>query len=80
MRKPLDVLNSSRGRNILVVIRGNKEYRGILDGYDSHMNLVIKNAEEVTYNPETGEQKSESYSYVVLRGDNVIYISPSEEV
>lgn len=80
MKRPLDVLNNSRGKNVLVVIRGNKEYRGILDGYDSHMNLVLKNVEEVTYIQETGEQKTKSYTFAVIRGDNVIYISPSEEV
>jgi len=78
MKRPLDVLNNSRGKSVLVVIRGNKEYHGVLDGYDSHMNLVLKNVEEITYIQETGEQKTASYVFAIIRGDNVIYISPSE--
>ncbi len=80
MRKPLDVLNSSRQKQVLVVIRGNRRYRGILDGYDPHMNLVLKQVEEVIIDPETGEQSSQNFSLTILRGDNVIYVSPSEEV
>ncbi len=80
MRKPLDVLNSSRQKQVLVVIRGNRRYRGILDGYDPHMNLVLKQVEEVISNPETGEQTTQNFSLTILRGDNVIYVSPSEEV
>jgi len=80
MRKPLDVLNSSRQKQVLVVIRGNRRYRGILDGYDPHMNLVLKQVEEVIVDSETGEQTTQNFSLTILRGDNVIYVSPSEEV
>ena len=69
--KPLDLLNASINNRVIVEIRGSKEFRGVLDGYDPHMNLVLKDAQEyhdgemVRNNPVT-----------VVRGDNVIYISP----
>jgi small nuclear ribonucleoprotein len=71
MLKPLAILNKSINSRVIVELKGNKEYRGILDGYDPHMNLVLKNAEE--YIDGLLKRKLEN---VLVRGDNVIYISP----
>lgn len=71
MMKPLSVLQSSAGKNVIVELKGKREYRGVLDGYDPHMNLVLKNAEEIF-----DGQTVRKLSTVIVRGDNVIYISP----
>ena len=71
MMKPLNVLNQAVGSNVMVVLKGGREYRGILDGYDPHMNLVLRNAEE-----RLDGQPMRSLNVVIVRGDNVIYISP----
>ena len=70
MIKPLELLGQAIGKRVIVKLRGGKEYRGTLNGYDPHMNLVLMNAEEVVGDSTT---KAEM---VVIRGDNVIYISP----
>ena len=70
MIKPLNLLGQSLNNRVIVQLKGNKEYRGILDGYDPHMNLVLKNAEEL-FEDET-KRKLET---AIVRGDNVIYIS-----
>ena len=46
MMKPLSVLQASANKNVIVELKGKREYRGVLDGYDPYMNLVLKNAEE----------------------------------
>lgn len=70
--KPLEVIHSSLDKRILVELRGNKEYRGILEGYDHpHLNLILKNAEEFI----DGEKKRE-LAKVIVRGDNIVYILP----
>ena len=71
MIKPLSVLQASANKNVIVELKGKREYRGVLDGYDPHMNLVLKNAEEIV----EGESVRK-LSTVIVRGDNVIYISP----
>jgi len=71
MVKPLHVLHESLNKPVLVAMKGGKEYRGVLDGYDQHMNLVLKNAEEII----NGESRG-IHNVVIVRGDNVIYISP----
>ncbi len=71
MRKPLSVLNQSINSHVIVELKAKREYRGVLDGYDPHMNLVLKNAEELV----AGESVRKM-DVAIVRGDNVIYISP----
>lgn len=70
MLKPLNVLNKAMGSRVIVELRGRLEYRGVLDGYDPHMNLVLKGAEEL----QDGE-KVRTHETTVLRGDSVIFIA-----
>ncbi|PYB67694.1 MULTISPECIES: LSM domain-containing protein [unclassified Thermoplasma] len=71
--KPMDVLKSALSRNVLIDVKGNREYSGILDGYDVYMNIVLLNASEII----NGENKG-VYDRVLVRGDNVIFVSPSK--
>lgn len=71
MIKPLSVLQSATNKNVIVELKGRREYRGVLDGYDPHMNVVLKNAEEIVDGTSVRR-----HGTVIVRGDNVIYISP----
>ncbi len=71
MIKPLAVLNKSINQQVIVELKGKRGYRGVLDGYDPHMNLVLKNAEETYENQVVRKMET-----TIVRGDNVIYISP----
>ncbi|MDD1766028.1 MAG: small nuclear ribonucleoprotein [Methanomassiliicoccales archaeon] len=71
MQKPLTVLNQAINSQVIVELKANREYRGVLDGYDPHMNLVLKNAEELIKN-----EVIRKLEVTIVRGDNVIYISP----
>ena len=73
-KRPLDILDQVLNRQpVIVSLKGGRELRGVLQGYDVHMNLVLDKAEEVE-----GEQVR-SVGTLIVRGDNVIYISPSME-
>jgi small nuclear ribonucleoprotein len=70
-KRPLDVLHAALNQRVVVALRGGREYRGTLDGYDHpHLNVVIKNAEEVG----NGEVVK-TYANLVVRGDSIIYIN-----
>ncbi len=73
--RPLNVLGNSLNQHVLVKVKWNREYRGMLDGYDQHLNLVIRNAEEVVDNKSNG-----TFPLLIVRGDVVVYVSPSEAV
>jgi small nuclear ribonucleoprotein len=64
------VLDESVGKIVLIKLKGGKIIRGILQGFDQHMNLVLKESEEIF------EDKSNSIGTIVVRGDNVVIISP----
>lgn len=71
MMKPLTVLSEASEKNVIVELKGRRQYRGVLDGYDPHMNVVLRNAEE--YHES---RLARRHNVVIVRGDNVIYISP----
>jgi small nuclear ribonucleoprotein len=71
-QRPLDVLNRALGSSVLVSIKGGKEFRGKLSGFDVHVNLVLEEAEELQ-----GGQISKRYGTMIIRGDNVVFISPA---
>ena len=71
MIKPLSLLNQSINSSVMVELKGGRGYRGLLDGFDPHMNVVLRNAEELL----NGESKKKM-DLAIVRGDNVIYISP----
>jgi len=48
-----------------------KTLRGLLEGYDQHVNLVLKDAEDIS-----NTENTVLIGTIVLRGDNVIMISP----
>ncbi len=71
-KRPFDILNSSLNNTIVVGLKGGREMRGLMVSYDVHMNLVLEKAEQL----ENGEVKR-AIGTVLLRGDSVVYISPS---
>ena len=72
IERPLDLLNASKGKEILVQLKNNKQMVGTLLAFDIHINVVLDNAKEV----ENGQQ-TKSYGLAFLRGDTIIFISPS---
>ncbi|MBW6518685.1 MAG: small nuclear ribonucleoprotein [ANME-2 cluster archaeon] len=70
-KRPLDILNNTLGKSVIIKLKGERIFRGTLEGYDIHMNLVLENAEEL----KEGESEKK-LGTVVVRGDNVVYISP----
>ena len=66
-----NVLHDSIGRTVLIKLKGGRTIRGLLKGYDHHMNLLLENSEELK-----DEGSSNKLGTIVIRGDNVILISP----
>ncbi|MBN2127727.1 MAG: small nuclear ribonucleoprotein [Candidatus Diapherotrites archaeon] len=69
--RPFDFLNQSIDKDVLILLKGNLQFRGKLKAFDVHMNVVIEEAEQL----ENGESVKK-YGMLVLRGDNILLISP----
>jgi len=72
IERPLDLLNSSKGKEVLVHLKGDKQFVGTLTAFDIHINLVLDNVKQM----ENGEIVK-SLGLTFLRGDTIIYISPA---
>jgi len=72
IERPLDLLNNSKGQEVLVYLKGGKQFTGTLLAFDIHINLVLDNVKQM----EDGEVKT-SLGLTFLRGDTIIYISPA---
>ncbi len=72
IERPLDLLNTSKGKEVLVHLKGEKYFVGTLLAFDIHINLVLDNVKEM----QDGELKK-SLGLTFLRGDTIIYISPA---
>ena len=69
--RPLDILNDSLNSSVIIRLKGGREYRAELKGYDMHMNLTLSNVEEILENGEGMKFKE-----MVIRGDTVVFVSP----
>ena len=72
IERPLDLLNASKGKEVLVQLKGDKVFVGTLVAFDIHINVVLDNAKEM----EAGSVKK-NIGLTFLRGDTIIYISPA---
>ncbi len=72
IERPLDLLNQSKGKDVLIQLKGNQQFVGTLMAFDMHINIALDNAKEVV----DGEVKK-NIGLTFLRGDTIIYISPA---
>lgn len=70
--RPLDLLNNSKGEEVLVQLKGDRQFVGTLLAFDIHVNLVLDNTKEM----QNGEIKK-NLGITFLRGDTIIFVSPA---
>ena len=68
--RPLDALNKSRDKRIIVELKNNKQYIGKLISFDIHINIVLEDVEE-RFNGEM----TRKLGNVFIRGDTITVIS-----
>jgi len=66
------LLSASIGKVVLVKLKGDKEVRGKLKSFDYHLNIVLEDAEEIFK-----DGSSRKLGLIVIRGDNVVLVSPA---
>ncbi|MBT3262020.1 small nuclear ribonucleoprotein [Candidatus Woesearchaeota archaeon] len=69
--RPLDSLNESRGKRVIIELKNGKQFVGVLKAFDIHINTVLEEVDEM----ENGEIKRK-LGDVFIRGDTIILISP----
>jgi small nuclear ribonucleoprotein len=74
-KRPLSALQRSINRKVAVRLKNEIEYRGKMSNVDSYMNLILVDAEEFN-----GSSALANYGKVVIRGNNVLFISLEKEL
>jgi small nuclear ribonucleoprotein len=70
MVMPLSLLEKSVNKKVNLLLKDNRVLEGTLVGYDDYLNMVLENTEETT--PEAVKR----LGTVILRGNNVVSITP----
>jgi small nuclear ribonucleoprotein len=72
IERPLDLLNNSKGKEILVHLKNDRQFVGTLLAFDIHINVVLDNTKEMQNN-----EMKRNLGLTFLRGDTIIYIAPA---
>ncbi len=70
--RPLDALNKSRDKRVIVELKNGKQFVGNLKSFDIHINIVLENAEE-----RVNGEVTRKIGVVFVRGDTITVISPA---
>jgi small nuclear ribonucleoprotein len=73
MERPIDVLNNAKGKRVLIRLKRGAEISGILQALDLHLNMWLEQAEQ------RSEDETIKLGTVLVRGDNILYVSPAGE-
>jgi len=73
--RPVEMLRSALNKEVKVVLKNDVEYVGKLVEVDMHMNLVLTEVDEYH-----GGNKRASYPYLLIRGNNIVYIALTEPI
>ena len=72
MQRPLDVLGGAQDKRIILHLKSGDRITGILRAFDSHINIWLDEAEV------QGKESSTKLGKVLVRGDNIVLISPEK--
>ncbi len=68
--RPLDSLNNSRDKRVIVELKNGKQYIGKLRSFDIHINVVLEDVEE-----RINGELTRKLGNVFIRGDMITTIS-----
>ena len=72
IERPLDLLNQAKGKEVLVQLKGDRQFVGTLLAFDMHINIALDNAKEMV-----NSEVRKNIGLTFLRGDTIIFISPA---
>ena len=72
---PLAVIDASIGQRIHIVMKGDKELVGTLQGFDNYVNMVLEDVTEWSVDSD-GNKQTTKIDQILLNGNNVCMLIP----
>jgi len=73
-KRPLTTLQKNTKKSVVVRLKNDVQYKGMMENVDSYMNLIMTNAEELK-----DDKVIANYGRVIVRGNNVLFIKLENE-
>ncbi len=73
-KRPLTTLQKNTKKSVIVRLKNDVQYKGMMENVDSYMNLIMTNAEEIK-----DDKVIANYGRVIVRGNNVLFIKLENE-
>lgn len=70
MPMPQEMLENLKNKKIILLLKDKRKLTGTLTGFDDYMNMVLQNTEEEM------DGNRRRLGMIILRGNNVVRISP----
>lgn len=67
--RPLDVLNRTKGKEVIVNLKNQEQYKGKLKAFDIHLNLVLFETKSINQ-----DGSEEEIGDILIRGDTIITV------
>jgi len=74
-KRPLTTLQKNTKKSVIVRLKNDVQYKGMMENIDSYMNLIMTNAEEIK-----DDKVIANYGRVIVRGNNVLFIKLENEL
>ncbi|KAI9138174.1 like-Sm ribonucleoprotein [Paraphysoderma sedebokerense] len=74
---PLELIDKCIGSRIWVIMKSDKEFSGVLVGFDDYVNMVLEDVTEFEVTAE-GPRKSKM-DQILLNGNNICMLIPGGE-
>jgi small nuclear ribonucleoprotein (snRNP)-like protein len=75
IERPLDLLNASKGKEIIIHLKNGQQLVGTLLAFDLYINVVLDNAKEMVDN-----ETKRNLGITFVRGDTIIFVSPASSL
>ena len=73
LQRPLDVLGNAQDKRVIVRMKSGESITGVLKAFDQHINIWMDEAEMQGSNGD-----GVKLGKVLVRGDNIVLVSPSK--
>ncbi len=74
-KRPLTTLQKNTKKSVIVRLKNDVQYKGMMENVDSYMNLIMTNAEELK-----DDKVIANYGRVIVRGNNDLFIKLENEL